>query len=262
MARRNDYDDARGGSWNKPLPSEGPFTAFVGNLPEKVIEGDINAIFQHQQIKHIRLVRDRETDKFKGFCYVEFEDLESLKQALDLNGLIQINNDNRVIKVALAEAKRSERGGFDRRNNRGGGGGGFGGGRSGGGGGEGGVGGGGGGRSMGGMARDGPGFTERGNRGSYGHFEEQERERRDRNRGGIGIGHGGGRSYGGPPRGRPDARPMDDLPPPPPGDSAERPRLKLSKRTVTDPLNQVAETSQSRSIFGGAKPREEKPPSK
>ncbi|XP_071448583.1 eukaryotic translation initiation factor 4H-like [Hetaerina americana] len=254
MARRNDYDDARGGSWNqRALPTEGPFTAYVGNLPERVLEGDIAKIFINQRVKHIRLVRDKETDKFKGFGYVEFEDVDSLREALELNGLIEINQDTRV-KVALAEAKRGERGGgFDRRGNRGGGGGGSFGGRGGGGG---------GGRPMSGMTRDGPGFTERGNRGSYGHFEEQERERRERNRGGgIGLGHGGGRSYGGPPRGVQELRSPVDIPPPPPtADGSERPRLKLAKRTVTDPLNQVAETSQSRSIFGGAKPREEKLP--
>ncbi|KAG8230654.1 hypothetical protein J437_LFUL010673, partial [Ladona fulva] len=258
--RRIKYGEERSGQWSqRPFPTEGPFTAFVGNLPERIVEGDISQIFKNQQVKHIRLVRDKETDKFKGYCYVEFEDVESLKEAIALNGLIEINKDCRV-KVALAD-KKNDRGGFEKRdclnfNTWISGGGGFGGGRSGGGG----LGPGtGGGRPMSGMNRDSPGFPERGNRGSYGHFEEQDRERRDWNRGGTGLGHGGGRSYGGPPRGRQDARSPVDIPPPP-SDAGERPRLKLSKRTVSDPLNQVAETSQSQSIFGGAKPREEKLP--
>lgn len=40
-------------------------------------------------------------------------------------------------------------------------------------------------------------------------------------------------------------------------DTAGRPRLKLQPRTVKDPVNALAETSQSSTIFGGAKPREE-----
>jgi RNA recognition motif-containing protein len=38
------------------------------------------------QISNIRLLRDRNTDRSKGFGYIEFEDLDSLKDALELNG--------------------------------------------------------------------------------------------------------------------------------------------------------------------------------
>jgi hypothetical protein len=39
--------------------------------------------------------------------------------------------------------------------------------------------------------------------------------------------------------------------------ASDRPRLQLEKRTVKEPINQLAQTSQSLSIFGGAKPRED-----
>ena len=40
-------------------------------------------------------------------------------------------------------------------------------------------------------------------------------------------------------------------------EAAARPRLKLLPRTVKDPVNQLAETMQSQTVFGGARPRDE-----
>jgi hypothetical protein len=48
---------------------------------------------------------------------------------------------------------------------------------------------------------------------------------------------------------------FDDVPV---SDTSGRPKLKLQPRTVKDPVNAMAETSQTSTIFGGAKPREEK----
>ena len=71
--------------------------------------------------------------RFKGFCYVEFEDLSDLKEAINLNG--RVNVEGNLIKVDVAEGKKNDRGGgFDRRGRGGGGpGGGFNRGRDGGG---------------------------------------------------------------------------------------------------------------------------------
>lgn len=50
---------------------------------------------------------DRETDKFKGFCYVEFEDLSDLVKAIEMNG--SLNVDGQFIKIDVAEEKRNDR---------------------------------------------------------------------------------------------------------------------------------------------------------
>jgi RNA recognition motif-containing protein len=69
-------------------------------------------------VKNIRLVRDKDTDRFKGFCYVEFNDLHGLEEALALDGNVAV--EGQFLRIDVAEGKRSDRGGgFDRGRSRG-----------------------------------------------------------------------------------------------------------------------------------------------
>ncbi|XP_017777622.1 PREDICTED: eukaryotic translation initiation factor 4H-like [Nicrophorus vespilloides] len=270
-----DYGGGGGRRPKKPLPMEPPYTAFIGNLPSGLVQGDVNKIFPGFTIKNIRLVMDKDTDRFKGFCYVEFDTREDLSKAIAMDGIVDVQNH--IIKIDVAEGKRNDRGGgFDRGRGRGGMRSGGGGGRSGDHRGGGGFGnddferrGGGGG--LGGNR--GGGFADRdraGHRGNYGNFGEDGggnwANRGGGGGGGVGRdgGGGGGRGFGGggPGGGRPrgERKPSfnEDLPSPPAPDTSNRRRLQLQPRTITAPVNAMAETSQTSTIFGGAKPREEK----
>ncbi|XP_055677713.1 eukaryotic translation initiation factor 4H-like [Lutzomyia longipalpis] len=289
MAGRGGYDNHRGygDRSKKPLPTEPPYLAFVGNLPQGLVQGDVTKIFKDFEVKNVRLVKDKETDHFKGFCYVEFETLDNLERALELDGRIELEDCLQPLRIDVAEQKKFDRGGFKQRGPP----------RSG-------AGGGGSGGFNKGNSRDGRGFndggygqgrndfdrrgggggsrgnfTDRGpNRGRYGNFSE-EGGREDWNRdGGRGFGDRGSREgsfggnrddrYGNYRRGPGGSGGHDrdfekrggggdDLKSMPINDEG-RPRLKLNPRTVKEPINSLAETKQAASIFGNARPREEK----
>ncbi|CAH3108561.1 unnamed protein product [Porites lobata] len=231
----------------RPLPTEPPFTAFVGGLPPDTVQGDLDHIFADIQdkIRSVRLVRDKETDKFKGFCYVEFDDLDALKEALSYDGAIY-GNQGRSLRVDIAEGRKE--GGRGRGGGRGG--------RGGGGYSHGGYGdrdGQYGGRGGGNWSSRGGGGNWGGGGGSWGGREDGWGGRDEGRRSGGGrygnrSGYGGGDRRG-PPRSEEFREPSAE-------ELAARPRLKLQPRTVKDPVNEVASSVQQMTIFGGAKPRD------
>jgi hypothetical protein len=68
---RNENNNRSGQGRNHVIPNEPPFTAYIGNAPDTMVQGD----FEHQlfvglKVKQVRLVRDRQTDRFRGIGFL------------------------------------------------------------------------------------------------------------------------------------------------------------------------------------------------
>ncbi|ORX62332.1 RNA-binding domain-containing protein [Hesseltinella vesiculosa] len=85
-----------------PLPTEPPFTAYVGNLSFEATEDDVAQFLGNQGIVNIRILRDR-VERSKGYGYVEFEDVEALKAAVDLSGE---DLQSRPVRINVAEPQK------------------------------------------------------------------------------------------------------------------------------------------------------------
>ncbi|KAI6119920.1 hypothetical protein EDD16DRAFT_1569013 [Pisolithus croceorrhizus] len=94
---------------NRPLPTQPPYTAFIGNIwGDDVTEHGLAAIFSSLKVKSVKVIRDKD-GKSRGFGFVEFEDRASLKAALRQTW--QYSLCGRLIRVRIADPPK-ERPGF------------------------------------------------------------------------------------------------------------------------------------------------------
>jgi len=113
FGRRDDFLTSRPDRQNLPprddvpLPTQPPYTAFIGNLAFDLTEGELQQFFSGLKIKSIKIIKDKD-EKPKGFGYIEFEELDGLKDALSKSGS---NFSGRTIRVSVAEPPK-ERSGF------------------------------------------------------------------------------------------------------------------------------------------------------
>lgn len=82
--------------------ADGPFMAFVANLPEGATDKDLTSMFQSLDLKSAHLARHRDTGEARGFGFAEFKNKESLNQALTLSGAEWMG---KVLKVSVHEPK-------------------------------------------------------------------------------------------------------------------------------------------------------------
>jgi len=93
---------------------------YVGNLPFSATENDIASLFEKAgKVASVRAVMDRETGRFKGFCFVEMESKEDADKAIEMFNGSELNNRPMVVNPARPpEPRNNNRGGFGGGNNR------------------------------------------------------------------------------------------------------------------------------------------------
>jgi RNA recognition motif-containing protein len=77
---------------------------YVGNLPFSSTEEDLIQLFgQYGNVEHARIIRERDSNRSKGFAFVEMEDPDAAQKAID--GLDGSDMDGRHLRVSLAREK-------------------------------------------------------------------------------------------------------------------------------------------------------------
>ena len=87
----------------RPIPDQPPYTAFIGNFDYGKTEQDISGLLEGLHIEEVRVARDRTTQQSRGHGYVDFKDVESLKEVLKLDGF---DWDGRFLRVDVANQRR------------------------------------------------------------------------------------------------------------------------------------------------------------
>lgn len=90
---------------NHSLPTNPPFSCFLGGIPQAWAEEQVAEFFQ-KEIQNapiaIRMMAEKKTGKRKGFCYVDFENQDVLISALYLDQKV-LEPDTNPIRVDVAE---------------------------------------------------------------------------------------------------------------------------------------------------------------
>jgi RNA recognition motif-containing protein len=94
---------------------------FVGSLPFKIEEGDLQAIFEeYGEVTSVRIITDKFSGRSKGFGFIEMPSDEDAKKAIEhLNGA---ELEGRTIVVNESEERKPREGGSGGFNRGGGGG--------------------------------------------------------------------------------------------------------------------------------------------
>lgn len=94
---------------------------YVGNLPDDVSEDDVRQVFSaHGAVSWVMLLTDRESDRPRGFGFVEMPNNEEALKAIAAVHETEIGGQSVHVKQARPSPERSPRGGGDGGTGRGG----------------------------------------------------------------------------------------------------------------------------------------------
>lgn len=90
---------------------------YVGNFAYQTTEDELRMMFEaFGEVESVRVIKDRDTGRSKGFGFVEMNNEEEALQAIkELN---ETEHSGRTIKVNQARPREDRRGGGGRSNNR------------------------------------------------------------------------------------------------------------------------------------------------
>lgn len=100
---------------------------YVANIPFKASEDELRGLFeQHGEVSSAKIIMDKETNRSRGFGFVEMPDDGAAKQAItELNGFNFMGKDLAVSEARPKSDSPRGGGGFNRGGGNRGGGGGF-----------------------------------------------------------------------------------------------------------------------------------------
>ena len=83
---------------------------YVGNLPYSIRDDELRELFaEYGAVTSAKVIMDRETNRSKGFGFVEMSDDSAAQAAID--GLNGQDNDGRPLRVNEARPRDDNRGG-------------------------------------------------------------------------------------------------------------------------------------------------------
>ena len=92
---------------------------YVGNLAFDVSEDDLQTAFEeYGQVASVNIIKDRETGKSRGFAFVEMNDGQAAKQAIEGLNLQSIGGRNVTVNEARPRENRPRGGGGGGRGRR------------------------------------------------------------------------------------------------------------------------------------------------